>query len=203
MVADTLSDLGYPVTKEQVYTPSMATAQYIYDQNPQAKVYMIGEVGLETALVEKGLTITSEAPDYVVIGLDREITYEKLSLACLAIRNGAKFISTNGDVAIPTERGLLPGNGALTSVITVSTGVEPTFIGKPERIIMEEALKLIQLPAQDVAMIGDNYFTDILAGIHANMPTIYIEGGVSKREDVMNYDTPPTHVLKDLTEFSI
>ena len=52
-------------------------------------------------------------------------------------------------------------------------------------------------------MIGDNYFTDILAGIHANMPTIYIEGGVSKREDVMNYDTPPTHVLKDLTEFSI
>ena len=203
MVADTLSDLGYPVTKEHVYTPSMATAQYIYDQNPQAKVYMIGEVGLETALVEKGLTITSEAPDYVVIGLDREITYEKLSLACLAIRNGAKFISTNGDVAIPTERGLLPGNGALTSVITVSTGVEPTFIGKPERIIMEEALKLIQLPAQDVAMIGDNYFTDILAGIHANMPTIYIEGGVSKREDVMNYDTPPTHVLKDLTEFSI
>ena len=203
MVADTLSDLGYPVTKEQVYTPSMATAQYIYDQNPQAKVYMIGEVGLETALVEKGLTITSEAPDYVVIGLDREITYEKLSLACLAIRNGAKFISTNGDVAIPTERGLLPGNGALTSVITVSTGVEPTFIGKPERIIMEEALKLIQLPAQDVAMIGDNYFTDILAGIHANMPTIYIEGGVSKREDVMNYDTLPTHVLKNLTEFSI
>lgn len=203
MVADVLSNLGYPVTKEQVYTPSMATAQYIYDQNPNAKVYMIGEVGLQTALAEKGLAITSENPDYVVIGLDREINYEKLGLACLAIRNGAKFISTNGDVAIPTERGLLPGNGALTSVITVSTGVEPTFIGKPERIIMEEALKIIQLPPQVVAMIGDNYFTDILAGINANIPTIYIEGGVSTREEVMSYDTPPTHVLKDLTEFEI
>lgn len=203
MVADALSNLGYPVTKEQVYTPSMATAQYIYDQNPNASVYMIGEVGLQTALAEKGLTMTSENPDYVVIGLDREINYEKLGLACLAIRNGAKFISTNGDVAIPTECGLLPGNGALTSVITVSTGVEPTFIGKPERIIMEEALKLIQLPSQDVAMIGDNYFTDILAGINANIPTIYIEGGVSTREEVMGYDTPPTHILKDLTEFKI
>lgn len=203
MVADVLSDLGYPVTEQQVYTPSMATAQYIYDENPNAKVYMIGEIGLETALVEKGLTITSENPDYVVIGLDRDINYEKLGLACLAIRNGATFISTNGDVAIPTERGLLPGNGALTSVISVSTGVDPIFIGKPERIIMEKALELINLPAAEVAMIGDNYFTDILAGINANVPTIYIEGGVSTREEVMSYDTQPTHVLKDLTEFTI
>ena len=203
MVADVLADLGYPVTEQQVYTPSMATAQYIYDENPNAKVYMIGEIGLETALVEKGLTITSENPDYVVIGLDRDINYEKLGLACLAIRNGATFISTNGDVAIPTERGLLPGNGALTSVISVSTGVDPIFIGKPERIIMEKALELINLPAAEVAMIGDNYFTDILAGINANVPTIYIEGGVSTREEVMSYDTQPTHVLKDLTEFTI
>ena len=186
MVADVLADLGYPVTEQQVYTPSMATAQYIYDENPNAKVYMIGEIGLETALVEKGLTITSENPDYVVIGLDRDINYEKLGLACLAIRNGATFISTNGDVAIPTERGLLPGNGALTSVISVS-----------------KALELINLPAAEVAMIGDNYFTDILAGINANVPTIYIEGGVSTREEVMSYDTQPTHVLKDLTEFTI
>ncbi len=203
MVAELLNGLGYPVKENQVYTPSLATAQYIYDENPKAKVFMIGEVGLERALKEKGLILTSENPDYVVIGLDREINYEKLSLACLAVRNGATFISTNGDIAIPTERGLLPGNGALTSVITLSTGIDPIFIGKPERIIMEKALELIGLDALDVAMIGDNYFTDILAGIHAGMPTIYIEGGVSTREEVMNYETPPTHVLKDLLEWTI
>ena len=203
MVADVLQKHGYPVTKEQIYTPSMATAQYIYEQNPNAKVYMIGEIGLETALLEKGLTLTSEQPDYVVIGLDRDINYEKYGLACLGIRQGATFISTNGDVAIPTERGLMPGNGALTSVITVSTGVDPIFIGKPERIIMEKALEMIKVPRQEVAMIGDNYFTDILAGINANIPTIYIEGGVSLREEVMSYDAKPTHILKDLSEFNI
>ncbi|MGQ0517508.1 hypothetical protein ACT453_46520, partial [Bacillus sp. D-CC] len=63
------------------------------------------------------------------------IIYEKLAKACLAVRNGATFISTNGDIAIPTERGLLPGNGSLTSVVAVSTGVEPIFIGKPESTI--------------------------------------------------------------------
>ncbi len=97
----------------------------------------------------------------------------------------------------------MPGNGALTSVITVSTGVDPIFIGKPERIIMKKALELINLPAEEVAMIGDNYFTDILAGIHAGVPTIYIEGGVSTRDEVMGYDALPTHILKDLTEFEI
>ena len=203
MVAEVLEELGYPVTPEQVYTPSLATAQYIYEQNPNANVFMIGEIGLEAALVEKGLTLTSENPDYVVVGIDRQISYEKYGLACLAIRQGATFISTNGDIAIPTERGLMPGNGALTSVVTVSTGVDPIFIGKPERIIMEKALEIINLPAHEVAMIGDNYFTDILAGINANIPTIYIEGGVSSRVEVMGYDTPPTHVLKDLSEFNI
>lgn len=203
MVAEVLQKHGYPVTEEQVYTPSLATAQYIYDQNPNAKVYMIGEIGLETALLEKGLTLTADQPDYVVIGLDREINYEKYGLACLGIRQGATFISTNGDVAIPTERGLMPGNGALTSVISVSTGVDPIFIGKPEQIIMEKALELINIKAHEVAMIGDNYFTDILAGINANIPTIYIEGGVSRREEVMAYDALPTHILKDLTEFEI
>ena len=61
------------------------------------------------------------------MGLDRDITYEKLAKACLAVRNGATFISTNGDIAIPTERGLLPGNGSLTSVVAVSTGVDQSL----------------------------------------------------------------------------
>lgn len=203
MVCEVLKQFGYPVKPTQVYTPSLAAAQYIYEKNPNASVYMIGEIGLLHALLEKGLTLTDQNPDYVVIGLDREINYEKYALACLAIRNGATFISTNGDVAIPTERGLLPGNGALTSVITVSTGIDPIFIGKPEIIMMQEALTLINLPAQEVAMIGDNYFTDILAGINASMPTIFTETGVSKMEEVMGYDALPTHVLKNLSEFKL
>ena len=87
-----------------------------------------------------------EHVDYVVMGLDVNISYEKLSVACLAVRNGAKFISTNKDVSIPNERGFLPGNGSLTSVVSVSTGQTPVFIGKPETIIMEQAIeKLVML----------------------------------------------------------
>ncbi|MGL4338208.1 MAG: TIGR01457 family HAD-type hydrolase [Turicibacter sp.] len=203
MVCEVLKDFGYPVTPSHVYTPSMAAAQYIHAQKQGATVYMIGEVGLETALLEKGIKLSEVNPDYVVIGLDRDINYEKYATACLAIRSGATFISTNGDKAIPTERGLLPGNGALTSVISISTGQDPIFIGKPEIIMMNEALELIGLPKEEVAMIGDNYFTDILAGINVGMPTIFTETGVSTRDEVQRYEKLPTHILTNLSEFKL
>jgi len=205
MVAQTLTHFGYPVTASQIYTPSLATAQYIEEQCPQAKVYLIGEIGLQNALLEKGLTLVErgEVADYVVIGLDRDINYEKYVQACLAIYQGATFIVTNGDRAVPTERGLMPGNGSLAAVISTATKVEPIIVGKPHAIIMDKALALLGLPKNEIAMIGDNYFTDILAGIRAGIATIYIEGGVSTREEVLSYEVRPTHVLKSLAEFNL
>ncbi len=201
MFVEFLSEFGYPVSVEHIYTPALATAQFIADQKPNASVYAIGEIGLKTALEEKGLTLTENNPDYVVIGLDRQIDYHKLSVAALAIRQGAMFISTNGDIAIPTEKGLLPGNGALTAVLTTTTGVQPFFIGKPEAVIMQKALEYIGLPKEDVAMIGDNYFTDILAGISIGMPTIFVETGVSTKVEIQGYDSQPTHMFTSLSEF--
>src|SRR5699024_8304559 len=133
-VANKLVRFDIPATPEQIFTTSLATANYIDGIKQGAKVYAIGEEGLHNALQEKGFVQCEENPDFVIVGLDREVTYEKLSIACLAVRNGATFISTNSDIAIPTERGLLPGNGSLTAVISVSTTVEPIFIGKPASI---------------------------------------------------------------------
>src|SRR5699024_4752491 len=158
--------------------------------------------GLHQALEHEGLQIvTDEKCDFVVIGLDRKITYNKLAKACLAIRNGAKFISTNSDIAIPTEQGLLPGNGALTSVITVSTGVEPIFIGKPEKIIMEEALLMLKLKKDETLMVGDNYNTDILAGINAGIDTLMVFTGITSYADYPKLPKKPTYHVKNLFEW--
>src|SRR5699024_5250648 len=146
------------------FTSSLATAKYIKHKQANARCRDVGEEGLLEALGGEGLMVSDEKCDYVDGGRDRAITYERLAKACLAVRKGAEFISTNSDIAIPTERGLLPGNGALTSVITVNAGQQPTFIGKPETIIMDEALNVLGLSKQETLMVGDNYYTDILAG---------------------------------------
>ncbi|WP_157724848.1 TIGR01457 family HAD-type hydrolase [Virgibacillus phasianinus] len=200
-IANKLNEMDIPATENHIFTSSMATASYIAAKNQDGCVFVIGEGGLHEALLSKGLVITDENPDFVVIGIDREITYEKLAKACLFVRNGAEFLSTNSDIAIPTERGLVPGNGALTSVITVSTGVEPVFIGKPEPIIMEQALQTLGLSKDETLMVGDNYHTDIMAGIQAGVDTLMVFTGVTPFEDFPTLPTKPTYHVRDLSEW--
>ncbi|AOM82028.1 TIGR01457 family HAD-type hydrolase [Salisediminibacterium beveridgei] len=202
-VAEKLVSMDIPATEQHVFTTSMATANYLHEQYGQAGVYMIGEEGLSHALNEKGITLVDEEAKSVVIGLDREVTYEKLTKACLNIRNGAAFLSTNADKAIPTEQGLLPGNGSLTSVMTVSTGVEPLFIGKPESIIVDQALAVLGVDKADTVMVGDNYDTDIMAGINAEMDTLMVFTGVTPKEEMADKAVQPTFAVDSLDEWQI
>ncbi|MFT4412948.1 TIGR01457 family HAD-type hydrolase [Fredinandcohnia humi] len=200
-VAAKLRDFDIPATEEQVFTTSQATANFMFEKKQHATVYVIGEEGIRQALVEKGFVIQDDNPDFVVVGIDRSITYEKLALACIAVRNGATFISTNGDIAIPTERGLLPGNGSLTSVVSVSTTVQPIFIGKPEKIIMEQAQKKLGISKEDTLMIGDYYDTDIMAGMNAGVDTLLVHTGVTTAELLKGYDRQPTYAIDSLKEW--
>jgi 4-nitrophenyl phosphatase len=203
-VAEKLTNFDIPAVEKQVFTTSQATANYIYERKKDATVYVIGEEGIQTAIEEKGLRFGGEEDaDFVVVGIDREISYEKLAIACLAVRKGATFISTNGDIAIPTERGLLPGNGSMTSVISVSTQTKPIFIGKPEAIIMEQALKVLGTPQEETLMVGDYYDTDILAGMNAGMDTLLVHTGVTTKELLSGYDRKPTYTLDSLDQWEI
>ncbi len=200
-VAEKLVGFDIPADEHLVFTTSQATANYIYDLKKDASVYVIGEEGIQTAIEEKGFQLAEEHADFVVFGIDRSITYEKLAVGCLAVRNGATFISTNGDIAIPTERGLLPGNGSLTAVITVSTQTKPIFIGKPESIIVEQALKVLGTAKEETLMVGDNYDTDILAGMNAGMDTLLVHTGVTTKELLAGYDRKPTYTIDSLDEW--
>ncbi|MEH7108442.1 TIGR01457 family HAD-type hydrolase [Bacillus sp. JJ1764] len=200
-VAEKLESFDIPATPHHIFTSSMATANYIYDFKKDASVYVIGEEGLRNAIAEKGFTFAEEQAEVVVMGIDHEINYEKLAIACLAVRNGATFISTNSDIAIPTERGFLPGNGSFTSVVAVSTQTKPTFIGKPETIIMEQALKVIGTNKEETIMVGDYYDTDIMAGMRAGMDTLLVHTGVTTKEMLSGYDRKPTYVIDSLDQW--
>lgn len=200
-VVKKLAGFGIEAKPEEVVTSALATAHYIKQENAQASIYVIGEGGLRQALLNQGLTLIDDTHvDYVVVGLDTKVDYDKFSQGTLGVRNGAKFISTNQDISIPNERGFLPGNGAITSVITTSTKVQPTFIGKPQPIIMDMAMDVINLPKEEVAMVGDLYETDIMSGINAGIDTIHVQTGVTSKEELAEKEQQPTYTFKDLNE---
>lgn len=188
---------------ETIYTASLATVDYMNDIGREKTVYVIGEVGLKSAIQEAGYVEDTENPAYVVIGLDWNVTYEKLALATLAIQKGAVFIGTNPDLNIPTERGLLPGAGSILALLEAATRVQPHIVGKPQAYIMNKALSHLGTKLEETVMVGDNYLTDIRAGIDNGFPTLLVLTGFTKAEEVKDLPIAPTYVLNSLDEWSL
>ena len=200
-VAAFLQQLGINTAGEHIFTTSQATAKFLKKKLAGKRIYMIGEKGLHAALEAEGFCIVDENADAVVVGIDRSLTYEKMAKACLEIRKGALFVSTNNDRAIPTERGLVPGNGALTAFLAYSTDTKPFIVGKPEAIIMEQAVEKLGTKKEETLMIGDNYDTDILAGINAGIDTLLVHTGVTTKKMLEKAIVQPTFTANDLLEW--
>lgn len=197
---------GILTRPDQVYSSALATVDYLEsistDSTPKT-VYAIGESGLKSALKNAGYTLTEVQPTYVVVGMDMQANYAMFETATLAIHKGAKYIATNLDTNIPNERGNVPGAGSLNALVTYATGVKPIEIGKPSTIIMDYAIKKLDLQRKEVIMVGDNYNTDILAGINAKIPTLLTYTGISKMADVAKQTQKPTHEVNNLDEWQI
>lgn len=204
MVQDMLAQqFNIQTPLETIYTATMATVDYMKDMNRGQTVYVIGETGLKSAISEAGYIEDKENPAYVVVGLDSQVTYDMLATATLAIAKGALFIGTNPDLNIPTERGLMPGAGSLVALLEAATRVKPVFIGKPNAIIMNKALDILQVKRSEAIMVGDNYLTDIMAGIQNDIASLLVTTGFTKAEEVPNLPIQPDYVVASLDQWDI
>ena len=196
--------VGTAVPPNPTISTAIATADYLRSMAPiKSKIYVIGESGLKLALEKRGFILTDDQPEYVVVGLDTKVTYEKLEKAVLLIRNGAKFIGTNADSNLPNERGMVPGAGSIVKLVEYATQVKPVMIGKPEAIIMKMALERVKLPKERVIMVGDNYHTDIEAAINVGMDSLLVYTGLSRPEEVIKEKIQPTYKVNNLDEWEI
>ena len=197
--ADKLAGMGIPVAPEQVLTSPQATALHLKERlAPGARILVIGEEGLVRALLCEGFRLADRAPDAVVCGLDRRLTYERLKRACLAIRAGAPLVATNPDLSLPAEQGLLPGNGATLAYLGAATGVTPLVIGKPEATMLGVAMERMGAQPAQTAIVGDSLLTDMLAGDRAGVTKILVLSGVSTAADLATSPIQPDHVFRDL-----
>jgi 4-nitrophenyl phosphatase len=201
-VAEHLQTLGFSIQPEEVVTSAEVTAKYLQEKG-FTSAYVIGEEGIFHALKKAGIRIDEEHPEAVIVGLDRSFDYEKMKIACLAIRKGAQLIGTNPDKAIPTEAGLLPGGGSLCMAISYSTGVVPLFIGKPQPYMLLAAVQELGVKPSEILMVGDNLETDIQAGVNSGVDTLLVLSGVTTKEMAMASKVPFTYMVESLDEWNL
>lgn len=206
---DKLAGMGVTVELQEIMTSAMATALYMAEHmDPKlTRVYVLGEDGMEQALIEQGFTLTglyelnsetSKGADVVVCGKDHTINWDKLATATLNIRAGAQFIGTNADNTLPTERGLTHGNGAILAALETATGVSPTIVGKPEPIMYQQAIARLNADLDETVAIGDKLETDILGAVRTGIRSLMVLTGVSTEADLKASDYQPTWVMPDI-----
>jgi len=198
-----LAKMNIDVPASSILTSAMATRDYLLQEfEANAGFFVIGMPALgEQLFLDTPFHAVDpllEQPAGIVVGLDKNFTYEKLSLANSTIRAGARFIATNTDATLPTESGLVPGCGSIIAAIETSTSSKPVVIGKPEPLMLEMALARMGVAPGEAVMIGDRLDTDILAGKRAGMLTLLVLTGVSQREDVPTGPAIPDLIFSDL-----
>lgn len=160
--------------------------------------FVVGEEGLTRQIEEAGLELVSgekaKRAEYVFVGWDRNLTYEKLKTAVVAIRNGARYIATNTDATYPTPEGLWPGAGSIVAAVTCGSGREPEVAGKPNPQIVELALERMGVEARSALLVGDRLDTDIAAGLAAGVDTLLVLTGVSSALEAEETGMRPTHI---------
>lgn len=191
---------GIDVPEECIWTSALATAQFLADQRAGGSAYVLGDVGLTSALHDVGFVLTERQPDYVVLGETKTHSFENITRAIRLIERGARFIATNPDPSGPSAEGSVPACGSFAALITQATGIRPYFVGKPNPLMMRSALNAIDAHSETAMMIGDRMDTDMVSGMEAGMRTILVLTGSTKEEDVERFPYRPTMVLKSIAD---
>ncbi|MEM0471334.1 MAG: HAD-IIA family hydrolase [Sulfolobales archaeon] len=185
-----LRDLGIIVGIDSVITSGYLAASWLYEQKGASEVYIVGEEGLiEEAVLAHHRVLTGEEAvrsTAVLVGLDRNLTYQKLRAAARALLNGSLFIATNTDHVIPVEDGLDPGAGAIIAALEATTGRKPDFVaGKPNPWIIDLVEKRLGIPRQNLVIIGDRVDTDMKLAMDTGVRGILVLTGLTG-EDVIS-----------------
>src|SRR5277367_1258785 len=187
-VATHLRELGFTATSTDVVTSAQSAAHLLAEQLPSdARVLIVGTESLANEIAAVGLRPVrrfDDKPVAVVQGLSMTIGWPDLAEAALAIRAGALWVAANVDPTLPTERGLLPGNGSLVAALKAATDAEPQVAGKPAPRLLTDALARGDF--QTPLVVGDRMNTDIAGANAAGLPSLMVLTGVNSARDAVH-----------------
>lgn len=198
-----LSNMGIPITKEQMMISSHVMIRFLLEKHPGKSVYVVGTPSLLNEFRSFGIPLVEKDPDIVVLGFDTTLTYEKLSKACHSIRNGCIYYGINPDLNCPMEGGtFIPDCGSMARLVETSTGRYPEFFGKPSKHTLNYMVQETGYRPDEIAIVGDRLYTDIAVADQSEVTSILVLSGESTLKDVENGDIKPDLIVKDLSEIT-
>ena len=202
-----LTGMGYPVDVDRIFTSGEATRIFIKRRKPNARIFLLGNEFLKEEFERDGFHIVSErgsSPDYVVLGFDTTLTYDKIWFACDFIKSGVEYLATHPDLVCPLPGGAsMPDAGSMIKMIEAATGgATPLVLGKPNRGIIDSVIEKYGAAPEEMLMVGDRLYTDMMLGRNAGIDTALVLTGEATLEDLKNSDVEPTYVFDSVADMT-
>jgi len=201
-----LMKLGIDCTEENIASSVNATVNYLNNNKPKAKIYLVGTESLKKELEIEGFEIVpidyrGTDIDYVLVGFDTELTYEKIVGACYYVSRNYKYIATHCDLRCPVlENKFIPDCGAIFKMIELATERTPLCLGKPDKYIVESVMEKWNLKKEDIATVGDRLYTDIAVGINAGVDSICVLTGEATMDEIQQSSIKPKYIFNSIKE---
>lgn len=201
---DKLKKFGCEVFEDNIFTSGEATIIYLKKRKKDSKIFLLGTPSLEEEFESSGFKLIrdrNEKPDFLVLGFDKTLTYDKMCIACDFLRDGVEYIATHRDINCPIEgKKYIPDTGAMIKMFEASTGKLPLVIGKPYEHIIEAITEKYGLKKDELAVVGDRLYTDIKVGINSRITSILVLSGETSEEMYRESDIKADYVFPSVKE---
>jgi len=201
-----LRSLGIKVEERNIFSSIDSTILFLKQNKQKVKIYLVGTQSFKKELKEAGFQVVESSYkgkdiDYVLVGYDTELTYEKIENACYHISLGKRFIATNMDLRCPLKDGrFIPDCGAICNMITSAVNVKPIYLGKPAKEMIFAISSQNHIPLDEMMCIGDRLYTDIACGINAGITTGVVFTGETTPNDLKNTMYVPDYQFESIAE---
>ena len=199
-----LQAFGIPAEEDDVLLSTHDLLSWLAAKNI-TETWLIGTEGMREMLEENGIGTKSKSPQYVVLGYDTEISYDKISQASIFLHAGVPLVASHPDMVCPSPDGGLPDVGAYLAMLKVTTGVDPEHItGKPNAGMILHKIEALGLDPARCAMVGDRLYTDLAMASRAGCVGVLVLSGEATMDDVNELDEgaeqQPTVIVKSVDE---
>lgn len=197
-----LSSMGISIPEEKMLISNGVILEWLQRNRPGESCYVVGTPALLEDFRKAGIPLREDDPDYVVLGFDTTLTYEKLSKACAFIRRGKACYGVNPDLNCPVEEGFIPDCGSIYALVKASTGASCEFFGKPSPHTLKYMLQKTGCRPEEMAVVGDRLYTDIAVAEGSPVTSILVLSGETTEEMLQKSEIKPDLVLEDLSRLA-
>ena len=197
---EVLREAGFPFADEDILTASVLAGAWLREQRSGARVFLIGDAQAED-LAGVELVGADEAPDVVLVsGADDSFCFETFNRVLMLLRAGAELVAMHRNLSWMTRRGEKLDAGAYVLGLEAATGLEAVVLGKPAASSFRAGLAALGLPAERVAMVGDDVENDVLAAQAVGITGVLVRTGKFREDQLARASGTPDLVTGSVVD---